>query len=152
MDHTPLEDPQMDDIRGWYIDGRRVHNPFASDATLAEPFWRWLAEHDTEVRHAALRETLDGALTNGEWREFQRIPEQGYSHRHWVDTKIAERSRAQFEAGLRAAREAVDDLPGLNAMGGYYARGEHYSGYAEAHRHALAAIDAELAKRGGDVA
>lgn len=94
---------------------------------------------------------MDGALTNGEWREFQRIPEQGYSHRHWVDTKIAERSRAQFEAGLRAAREAVDDLPGSGVMG-YYAS-EVHSGYAEAQRHALAAIDDELAKRrGGDVA
>lgn len=35
------------------------------------------------------REAL--AITDAEWREFQAIPEQGYSHRHWVDARIAER-------------------------------------------------------------
>ncbi len=33
-------------------------------------------------------------LSDGEWRAFQAIPEQGYSHRHWVDTKIAQRVAA----------------------------------------------------------
>lgn len=28
-------------------------------------------------------------LTDEEWREFQAIPDQGYSHRHWVNHKIA---------------------------------------------------------------
>jgi hypothetical protein len=33
-------------------------------------------------------------LTDAEWREFQSIPEQGYSHRHWVNHKIAQRLEA----------------------------------------------------------
>lgn len=33
-------------------------------------------------------------LTDEEWREFQAIPEQGYSHRYWVDRKIALRAAA----------------------------------------------------------
>ena len=31
------------------------------------------------------------ALTDAEWRAFQAIPEQGYSHRAWVNFKIYER-------------------------------------------------------------
>jgi len=38
------------------------------------------------------------ALTDAEWREFQSIPEQGYSHRHWVDCKIQERLAAALSA------------------------------------------------------
>lgn len=30
-------------------------------------------------------------ITNEEWREFQAIPEQGYSHRAWVDGAIRKR-------------------------------------------------------------
>lgn len=33
-------------------------------------------------------------LTDAEWRDFQNIPDQGYSHRHWVDRKIALRVAA----------------------------------------------------------
>lgn len=33
-------------------------------------------------------------LSDAEWREFQNIPEQGYSHRNWVDRKIALRVAA----------------------------------------------------------
>lgn len=33
-------------------------------------------------------DTREG-LTDDEWREFQSIPDQGYSHRGWVDQKIA---------------------------------------------------------------
>lgn len=33
-------------------------------------------------------------LTDAEWREFQAIPEQGYSHRTWVDRQIAKRVAA----------------------------------------------------------
>lgn len=46
------DDPELDEVRGWYIDGRRVHNPFASDATLVARFDKWLAEHDREVAAA----------------------------------------------------------------------------------------------------
>lgn len=28
-------------------------------------------------------------VTDAEWRDFQSIPDQGYSHRAWVDHKIA---------------------------------------------------------------
>lgn len=43
---------------------------------------------------AAGAEYTPQPLTNAEWREYQDIPEQGYSHRGWVDYKIAERVRA----------------------------------------------------------
>lgn len=36
----------------------------------------------------------DGKLTDAEWRAFQSIPDQGYSHRAWVDHRIAERIHA----------------------------------------------------------
>ncbi|MFZ2911519.1 MAG: hypothetical protein WAZ75_00380, partial [Candidatus Absconditicoccaceae bacterium] len=42
-------DPQLEDVRSWYVDGRRVHNPFASDAELVERFDLWLEQHDAEV-------------------------------------------------------------------------------------------------------
>jgi hypothetical protein len=41
-------------------------------------------------------------LTDAEWKEFQAIPDQGYSHRAWVDGKIAERESA-------ARAQALDD-------------------------------------------
>lgn len=44
------DDPQLEEVRGWYIDGRRVHNPFASDATLVARFDAWLAEYVAAVR------------------------------------------------------------------------------------------------------
>jgi hypothetical protein len=40
-------------------------------------------------------------LTDAEWREFQQIPDQGYSHRAWVDRKIADRD-ATRDAQVRA--------------------------------------------------
>lgn len=43
------EDPMLDEVRGWYIDGRRVHNPFASNAELVRQFDDWLVEHDAEL-------------------------------------------------------------------------------------------------------
>lgn len=45
------------------------------------------------------------ALTDAEWREFQSIPEQGYSHRHWVDYKI--QGRVDAHAATMPDREAV---------------------------------------------
>ena len=47
--------------------------------------------------HAAVRAYLSSLpvapleLTNAEWQAFQAIPDQGYSHRAWVDARIAER-------------------------------------------------------------
>lgn len=45
------------------------------------------------------------AITDAEWREFQAIPEQGYSHRHWVDARIGERV-------MRDRRRPVQGDPG----------------------------------------
>lgn len=47
------------------------------------------------------------ALTDAEWREFQSIPEQGYSHRHWVDYKI--QGRVDAHAATMPDREALID-------------------------------------------
>lgn len=63
IEYTPTtttnEDPALEDVRGWYIDGRRAHNPFASDAVLVARFDRWLAQHDVEVAAKALRDAAD---------------------------------------------------------------------------------------------
>lgn len=53
------EDPELQDVREWYIIGRRVHNPFASDANLVERFDIWLSEHDAEVRAAKTVTTVE---------------------------------------------------------------------------------------------
>lgn len=59
LDPTEIEDPELEDVRGWYIDGRRVHNPFASDVALVERFDRWLARRDAEMKAAAWSEAID---------------------------------------------------------------------------------------------
>ena len=56
------DDPQLEDVREWYIAGRRTHNPFASDAALVERFDTWLAEHDREVAAQALRDAAGSAI------------------------------------------------------------------------------------------
>ena len=53
------DDPQLEDVREWYIAGRRTHNPFASDAELVERFDTWLTQHDREVAAGALRDAAD---------------------------------------------------------------------------------------------
>lgn len=59
-----------------------------------------ITHHRANAALAAAMESLTiqgtGAepLSDGEWREFQNIPDQGYSHRHWVDHKIALRVSA----------------------------------------------------------
>lgn len=49
----------------------------------------------------------DYTLTDAEWREFQSIPDQGYSHRHWVNCAIARRLDALREE-LDAMTESVE--------------------------------------------
>ena len=48
-------------------------------------------------------------ITDAEWRYFQAIPEQGYSHRGWVDARIRERvenlERQLEEAEKRRQRD-----------------------------------------------
>lgn len=29
-------------------------------------------------------------FTNTQWREYQQIPDQGYSHRHWIEHQVNE--------------------------------------------------------------
>lgn len=53
-------------------------------------------------------------LTDDEWRAFQAIPDQGYSHRGWVDRKIAQRVR---KAQANALRQAARDLSWFGAQG-----------------------------------
>lgn len=42
-------------------------------------------------------------LTDEQWRDFQNIPDQGYSHRAWIDHKLAQ---AEARGAARAA-EAI---------------------------------------------
>ncbi|MGP4995537.1 hypothetical protein [Glutamicibacter ardleyensis] len=63
-------------------------------------------------------------LTDAEWREFQMIPVQGYSHRAWVDALIAERvAAAQPEA------DTVDYL--ATPLGHYDAWTDTGDGYTQ---------------------
>ena len=49
-------------------------------------------------------------LTDAEWREFQAIPDQGYSHRAWVDARITERVAAAQPRTVETV-EQLDALP-----------------------------------------
>ena len=67
------EDQQLQEVRGWYVDGRRVHNPFASDAVLVERFDRCLADYTAEVvREAEVRALEEAAdtWTQGAWSDY----------------------------------------------------------------------------------
>lgn len=46
-------------------------------------------------------------ITDEEWRGFQSIPEQGYSHRHWVNHKIKQRLIEHRKEYLRDINEEV---------------------------------------------
>lgn len=56
-----------------------------------------------ETIRRAVETTAVGSLdfTDEEWRSYQSIPEQGYSHRHWLNL----RNRKVFEDALRIVRE-----------------------------------------------
>ncbi len=41
--------------------------------------------------------TDHAALTDTEWRQFQQIPDQGYSHRAWINRKIQQRLTVALE-------------------------------------------------------
>ncbi len=58
------------------------------------------------IAEAARREGTLLHLSDGEWRDFQSIPDHGYSHRAWVDQKIIGRcdsllSRLEAAGGYR---------------------------------------------------
>ncbi len=55
-------------------------------------------------------------LTDAEWQEFQNIPEQGYSHRDWVNAKIKERVNAAL-----AETETITPEPAGDAGLQYFA-------------------------------
>ena len=59
------DDPQLEDVRKWYIAGRRTRNPFWSDAELVERFDRWLAQHEREVAAKALRDAAGSPIPRG---------------------------------------------------------------------------------------
>lgn len=50
-----------------------------------------LAARPAPVVSAAAREEIARALvfSDAEWREYQAIPDQGYSHRAWLDARAA---------------------------------------------------------------
>ena len=81
------DDPQLEDVRDWYIAGRRTRNPFASDATLVERFDTWLAAHDREVAAQALRDAA---------QEWPLIIRDGVS-------------RGSVHAWLRAHADQIED-------------------------------------------
>jgi hypothetical protein len=49
-----------------------------------------------------------GWLTDDEWRDFQAIPDQGYSHRSWVNDRITERVTEAVHAPREAYGEPND--------------------------------------------
>ncbi|RRJ85921.1 hypothetical protein EG850_11080 [Gulosibacter macacae] len=49
-------------------------------------------------------EAFGWRITDEEWREFQEIPEQGFSHRAWVDCRLQQ--RIEWQANRDAVRIA----------------------------------------------
>ncbi len=63
------------------------------------------------IAEAARREGTLLHLSDGEWRDFQSIPDHGYSHRAWVDQKIIGRCDSllsRLEAAEKVIAEALD--------------------------------------------
>lgn len=59
-------------------------------------------------------------LMDAEWRAFQAIPDQGFSHRAWIDAKIGQRVQAitADRDMWRGAREdALDELENSDRRG-----------------------------------
>lgn len=112
-------------------DFRRSHGLDLSDDDRANKIRTALGGrlHD-EGDRVSERSESDYALTDAEWLAFQRLPEEGHSHRAWVDARIRERaaravkdalaqldgsaaSRLSLATGLSA--EEIEDLGGLSA-------------------------------------
>lgn len=55
-------------------------------------------------------------FTNEQWREYQQNPDQGYSHRHWIEYQVNEwaarvtPTREQIAAIIDAYAEADDGI------------------------------------------
>ena len=54
--------------------------------------------------------TEKAQITDAEWRAFQSIPDQGYSHRAWLDNLIRERMAEAWRAGWYARHEGKSVL------------------------------------------
>lgn len=85
---------------------------------------------------------FDHPLTDKEWREFQAIPEQGYSHRYWVNYRIQERiewerSRPVAESQVESAAAAIHRTLHPNADPAHAGTDAEF--YREAARAALTA-------------
>ena len=94
------DDPQLEDVREWYIAGRRTHNPFASDAALVERFDTWRADHDREVAARTLRDAAKsmpngvGETYNPQRTDYDQQRREAAARRAWL------RARAdQIEKG-----------------------------------------------------
>lgn len=85
--------------------------------------------------HSAIFESDRERLSDAEWREFQQMPEEGVSHRRWVDGKIAARlaavkaenehwrgmyddAMAQLRLSVRETTEARAKCAGLSDLAG----------------------------------
>ena len=92
---------------------RRAHS---QEQHAGRPGFEVWVEPTDEQRKERLRVRAatpadETALTDEEWREFQAIPDQGYSHRGWVDARIKQRLATSpadpgFEVWQRLARAA----------------------------------------------
>ena len=106
---------------------RRAH---AQEQHAGRPgFEAWVEPTDEQrkerLRVRAATPAGETALTDEEWREFQAIPDQGYSQRGWVDARIKQRLAAspatitaeQREAMGRALARRMSSAPDLDAPG-----------------------------------
>lgn len=99
-------------------DGTHTHNPCCSSHNVNMTCERYRKTHFVGVRPCCTDDAkiLTGPLTSSEWREFQNIPDQGYSHRGWVDWKITQRVHAMLEQAAQEAdrgylySESCDDI------------------------------------------
>ncbi|WP_121866157.1 hypothetical protein [Glutamicibacter nicotianae] len=62
--------------------------------------------------YLAVAQPVAQKLTDTEWQEFQAIPDQGYSHRAWVDARLAERV-AVAQPEVNSVEELVTTRTGL---------------------------------------
>ncbi|QTF81606.1 hypothetical protein SEA_PULCHRA_91 [Microbacterium phage Pulchra] len=104
-------------------DGSHTHNPCCSSHGVDMTCDDYRRTHFVQVRPCCQddQSILTGSLTASEWREFQSIPDQGYSHRHWVDAKIAQRVNATLRAVMALVvehedRERHNDTVPLNRL------------------------------------
>lgn len=62
--------------------------------------------------YLAVSQPVAQKLTDAEWQEFQAIPDQGYSHRAWVDARIAEHVTVAQPEVNSAVEAFINERPG----------------------------------------